>query len=205
MAEPKRVLHPEMKDWIYHVNERDGLFHHNIAEKKDPRGLLCIISPKFVGVREKTGKNDGRQIELFQETIGGAAREPYCLSGAQTMIAFVEMVYGITSPIYATEHCMTCWRKTDQRHRVQYAPNPGALGIYNHKGTDSGHATMFIEGVMETTHGVRRKYAHNVEWNTTSGDKDGEIVREGGGVYWTKRPWLKNVGSMIYIGHLKPF
>jgi hypothetical protein len=157
-------------------------------------------------VREKTGNNDGRKIELFQETIGSAVREPYCLAGCQTMIAFVEKVYGIKSPIAATEHCMTAWRETDQRNRVQYAPNPGAIGIYNHRGTDSGHATMFIEGISETVGGVNRKYAHNVEWNTTSGETaDGTIVREGGGVYWTKRPWLRGVGDMIYIGHLRPF
>lgn len=202
----QRQLHAEMRDWIFHLNERDGEFQENIKEKKDPRRLLCIISPKFVGVREKTGNNDGRKIELFQETIGNAVREPYCLAGVQTMIAFVEEIYGIKSPIYPTEHVMTCWRNTNMRQRVSYSPNPGAVGIYNHRGTDSGHATMFIESVMESVGGSRLKYAHNVEWNTTSGENsDGDIVREGGGVYWTKRPWLRSVGSMTYIGHLKPF
>lgn len=191
-----------MYDLIMARIEKNGAAQENMRLKEDPRGLLCLVAPHFVGVREKTGNNDGPVIELIQETIGSAVREAYCLAFAQTMIAFVEKVYSIQSPIYPTEHCMTCWRETPLKQRVLYAPNPGAIGIYNHAGTDSGHAALLIEGITEKN----QKLCHNVEANTTAGvDPGGEIVREGGGIYWTKRPWLKSVGSMKYIGHLKPF
>lgn len=201
----KRELHPEMYKELMSRLEKNGEAQQNIKEKNNPRRLMILAAQTLVGEREKTGNNDGRIIELIQETIGGHAREPYCLAGVQTMIAFVERVYGIESPVYPTEHCMTCWRETPTKQRVLFMPNPGAIGIYRHGSSDSGHATLFVE--LETTKvlGTTRKYANNIEFNTTSGVADGEIVREGGGVYWTQRPFMKDVGNMKFIGHLKPF
>ena len=197
-----RHIQPEMFNLILKKLEHNGEAQENMRLKKDPRRLLVIAAPLFVGVREKTGHNDGPIIELIQKTIGGAYREPYCLAFAQTLIAFVEKVYGIESPIHPTEHCMTCWRNSPKHSRVLFSPDPGAITIYNHQGTDSGHAAIFIESITER----KEKFAHNVEANTTGGvDPYGAIVREGGGIYWTKRPWQRNVGGMLFVGHLKPF
>jgi hypothetical protein len=191
-----RVIEPKMVAFIDDRLKNNGLAQHAILEK-DARLLMTEAAKACVGIREKTGNNDGPMVELIQETIGGHSHEAWCLAFVQTCIAYAELKTGQKSPLVATEHCMTCFRDTPKDQRVKFNPLPGAVVIWKHGSSDNGH-TGIVLGCDEDTFTA-------VEGNTTSGtNPNGQVVREGGGVYFTRRNRDGN-GDMRVQGFLKPF
>lgn len=179
-------------DWRLKEN---GLANHAIQEKL-PRLLLVEAAKVCVGIREKTGNNDGPMVELIQSTIGGADHESWCMSFVQTCLAYAAIKCGAKIPIAESEHCLTVWNETPVEQRVKISPLPGAIVIWRHGKTTNGH-TGIVLGADETA-------MNCVEGNTNAGTKDGKIVREGGGVYFTERSRYGN-GDMQIVGYLKPF
>lgn len=171
----------------------------NALAARDPRALFIQVMKSFVGIRERTGNNDGTEVELLQETIGGHSHEAWCMSTVQSALAYVEVKLGIASPIAHSEHCLTVWSQTPKAQRVKSIPAAGAIVIWQHGTSMSGHTGI------TTLYSVSGGYMRCVEGNTTSGLRpDGSIEREGGGVYETKRDTHAN-GDMKVIGFLKPF
>lgn len=164
---------------------------------KDARALMLEAAKVCVGIREKSGKNDGPMVELIQETVGSAGGEAWCMSFVQTCIAYAEKKTGKKSPLFVSEHCLTVWRQTPEDQRVKFSPLPGAIAIWRHGKTESGH-TGFVLGADE-------KQFSAVEGNTTAGTTpNGKVIREGGGVYFTGRS-RSGTGTMKVVGFLKPF
>jgi hypothetical protein len=191
-----REIEPAMVLWLDKKLAENGLAQLAIKEKK-ARLLFQLAAEACVGIREKTGHNDGPMVELIQKTIGGAGGEAWCMAFIQTALAYVEVKTGIKSPVYGGEHCLTVWAKTDETQRVLKIPAPGAIIIWKHGKTINGHT------------GILRQWKTSsmfcVEGNTNAGlTQDGSIEREGGGVYLTKRNTIRN-GSMAIVGFLKPF
>jgi hypothetical protein len=177
---------------------KNGAAQKAIADK-DARSVMAYALEALVGVREATGRNDGPLVDLIQDTIGDSGIEPWCMSFIQTGIGYAEIKTGITSPVFASEHCMTVWNKTPKKQRVKIAPLKGAICIWVKGKGPSGHTGMVIE------FGHRKGRMRLVEGNTNSGlNKDGSIEREGGGVYMTERSTSRD-GSMRVVGFLKPF
>jgi hypothetical protein len=192
-----RHIEEKMIEFLDEALRKNG-FAQIAIQMKNPRALLVEAAKVCVGVREKTGKNDGPLVELFQETIGKANGEAWCMSFVQTLIAYVEVKLNVTSPVFASEHCLTVWNKTPKSSRVVHYPNPGAIAIWRHGSTTNGHTGVVVKWGRESSFDA-------IEGNTTSGlNEKEEIVREGGGVYATKRA-KKTVGSMQLVGFLKPF
>lgn len=192
----KRQIEKDLIDYLDNRLALNGLALYAL-KKKDARTLLVEAAKTCVGVREATGKNDGPLIRLFQETIGSAHGESWCMSYVMSMIAYAEVKTGVTSPIYASEYCTHVWTKTPNEQRVKKIPLPGAIAIWHRKDSTDGHT-----GIV-TSYGDKNFYA--VEGNTTSGlSSSEEVIAEGGGVYYTKR---SNSGSptMMLRGFLKPF
>lgn len=166
-------------------------------QNKDPRALFSFAVESCVGIREKTGNNDGPMVELIQETIGGHSQEAWCMAFMQTCVAYAEFKTGIMSKLPASEHCLTVWANVPEEMKVQRFPKRGAIAIWQHGNTSNGHTGMFVE---KFTGGFVA-----IEGNTTSGtDPNGAIVREGGGTYRTKRS-MKGNGDMKLKGFVKPF
>ncbi len=166
--------------------------------KKDARSLMVYAAEALVGTREQGGNNKGPVVELIQETVGSASREAWCMSFVQTCIAYAEHKTGVKSPLYVTEHCQTLWAKTKASQKVQSFPARGAIVIWQHGTSSSGHTGFFLEspkkGIMTC-----------IEGNTEAGlSKSGSVERDGGGVYLTSRSMIKN-GSMKVLGFVKPF
>jgi hypothetical protein len=192
----QRQIEPKLVAWIDKKLEGNQVARQALAEK-NARLLLIEVSRCFLGVREKTGNNDGEIVELIQETIGGHGREPYCMAGVQTCVAYVEGKLGIKSPIFPTEHVMTCLRETPSEAHVKRFPGPGAIPCWEHGKSDQGHTGIYLGGDEETFHAI--------EFNTTAGEgANGKVVREGGGVYLTTRSMHGN-GDMHIRGWLIPF
>ncbi len=193
-----RVIKPALVKWLDERLATNGLAQDAI-KRRLPRQLLIEAAGACVGVREASGDNDGPIVELFQSTIGKAAREPYCLGGVQSCIAYVELILSVQSPIYATEHVLTCWNETSKLQRVTHLPQPGAIVMYQHGHTTNGHCGILRE--FDPTLGRMRL----VEWNTGAGiDPEDRVVRDGDGVYFTVRS-TAGTGDMRVLGFLKPF
>lgn len=192
-----RKIEPKMIAFLDKKLEHNGLAQLAI-DMRDPRTLMLQAAQACVGIREKSGRNDGPMVELIQETIGGHNREAWCMALMQTCIAYAEVKTGIKSPILSSEHCVTTWEDTPKEQRVKISPLPGAIIIWQHGKSSNGHTGIVI--------GADDKNLQAVEGNTTSGsdDPNGKVEREGGGVYFTRRS-RKGNGDMHILGYLKPF
>lgn len=191
-----RQIEKKMVDFLDKKLAGNGLAQQAI-EKKDARTLFRLAAEACVGIREQGGNNKGPMVVLIQETIGSANKEAWCMSFMQTCVAYAELKTGVKSPLAASEHCLTVWAKTPKAQRVKISPLPGAIAIWQHGSSQNGHT-----GVVT---GADEKNFTAVEGNTESGlNSKGDVERDGGGVYATKRNRVKN-GSMKVVGFLKPF
>lgn len=192
-----REIKDEMFEYIDSRLEKNG-FAQVAIQMKNARSLLVEAAKVCVGVREKTGKNDGPLVELIQETIGRADGEAWCMSFVQTLIAYVEKKLNMISPVEPSEHCLTVWNKTEKKHRVSYIPAPGAIAIWRYGKTTKGHTGIVV--IWE-----KGDVIEMIEGNTNSGMSiTDDIIRDGGGVYRTRRP-KKSSKSMQLLGFIKPF
>ena len=193
-----RSIESKLVKYIDDKLAKNGLAQEAI-KTKDARTVFRLACEALVGIREKSGRNDGPMVELIQETIGRASGEAWCASYIQSCIAYAEVKTGIESPIYPSEHCMTVWNKTSKKQRVKKIPAAGAIAIWNYPPSSNGHTGC----VLEFEHKPGQMIL--CEGNTTSGLKpNGEIERNGGGSYRTERP-IKGTKTMVLVGFLKPF
>ena len=177
--------------------EKNGLAQEAI-NKRDARLLLQLVCECLVGIREKGGNNKGREVELFQKTIGRSEGEAWCMGFVQSCIAYVERKISVASRIYPSEHCMTVWVRSPKILRVKFHPLPGAICIWNYIGSQSGHT-----GIVKVADAISRKMIL-VEGNTEAGIIGGKVERDGGGAYITNRS-MDGSGKMKVVGFLKPF
>lgn len=191
-----RQISAELESYFDHKLANFGAAHEAI-KNKDARAVVQYAALASIGIREEGGANKGRLVRLMTDTVGGPGVIPWCMAAVQSWIAYAEEKCGAKSPIVATEHCMTCWNTTPKAQRVKIFPAPGAIIIWRHGTSAAGHTGIFLEG--------NRLQFSAVEGNTGGGlDSTGEIVREGDGVYKTKRKF-GHIGNMKLVGFLKPF
>lgn len=186
------------KDLVKFIDEKlklNGMAQQAIKDR-NPRALLIEAARACVGIREIGGNNKGPMVELMQETLGRAGREAWCMSGVQSWIAYAEQKTGLLSPVYPSEHCLTVWNNTPKNQRVKFMPLPGAICIWRHGTSTSGHTGIIL--------GCDDKIMQLVEANTEAGIVGSEVVREGGGIYVTERS-RKGSGSMKVVGWIKPW
>ena len=191
-----RQIKQKLVDYLDGKLQGNGIAQQAISVK-DARTVFVEACRACVGIREATGHNDGPLVEALQDTIGGHSGEPWCMSTMQSCLAYAELKTGIKSPIYPSEYCINVWAQTPVEQRVKSIPLPGAIVIWKHGNTSSGHTGCVI--------GADEKTFQAVEGNTTSGtDPNGKVIREGGGCYFTKRSMAGN-GDMHVVGFLKAF
>lgn len=196
-----RKIEPKMVSFLDAKLAGNGSAQDAI-KNQEARNVFIYAMEACVGIREVGGNNEGPLVDLIQETIGGEGVEPWCMALVQTCIAYAELKTGVVSPVYdgdmGGEHCLTVWNKTPETQRVKYFPGRGAIIIWRHGKTTSGHTGMFVEGKLSDD------TFKAVEGNTESGVANGKVERDGGGVYRTIRKFSGN-GDMKILGYLKPF
>lgn len=169
---------------------------------KDFRQVMVFAAESMVGFREATGHNDGREIEWIQETVGGHAREPYCVGGVQSCIACAEELTAITSPLIATELATGLWFATPAIMRVKNIPLPGAIAIW--RDIDKKTKKPKITGHAEIVSSAANTIWHGIGFNTSgSSYPGGPVIREGNGVYYTTRNYAKTPSREL-LGFIKP-
>ena len=186
-----RELEADLLEWFDDKLAKNGLAQEAIATK-NARLLFGLAAESCVGIRETGGNNNGPMVRLLQKTIGGAVKEPWCMSFVQSCLAYAEAKTGEKSPVIASEHCQTVWTETPRSQRVKTAPLKYAIVIWAYEGTSSGHTGVVVESFYP-------KKFHSVEGNT--GDDGG---RDGDCVTYKKRDWVRS-GKLRVLGFLKPF
>jgi len=186
----KRVLEKKMEQFIDAKLANNGLAIHAI-ETKDARTVFRLAAESCVGIKESS-YNAGTYIELIQKTVDGSAdREPYCMAAIQTWLAYAEKKTGIKSLIYASEHCQTVFNETPKSCRVKKIPATGAIVVWKHGNTSSGHTGVMLEW--------NDKKMGTCEANTGDGN-----MADGEGIYYRTRSTTAT-GNMRVMGFLRPF
>lgn len=202
-----RTIQKELFKFIDDKLKFNSLAQHAI-ETVQPRILLAEAAKACVGIKELTGKNDGKFVELIQKTVDNKSqREPWCMCFIQSEIAYVETKLGIKSPLIETEHCMTLWRWVKSKRPdmiVKSQPAIAAIPIWNYSGTDNGHTGFYLYNA------AGNKFFTTVEGNTSGFDEENEAVpgskvdRDGNGSYFNLRDFSGSQ-KMKLMGFIKPF
>jgi hypothetical protein len=80
-----RKLDPIMLTYISERLKGNALADHAI-KTKNPRLLLVEAAKVCVGIREKTGKNDGVLVEAIQRVAGGSRGSAWCFPGSHEIM-----------------------------------------------------------------------------------------------------------------------
>jgi hypothetical protein len=191
-----RQIEPKLVKYIDAKLAGNGLAQ-DAFERKDARQVFVLAAQACVGIKEKSGRNDGEMVELIQETVGGASGEPWCMALIMSCLAYAEVKCGVKSPLMATEHCQTLWQKTPKSQRVKLAPLAGAIAIWGDVGKSSGHTEIVLS--------ADAKSFQAIGGNTSGTTKPGQAVnRDGNGVFYTVRS-MKSTAKRKLLGFLKPF
>ncbi len=148
---------------------------------------LITEAMKWVGIRESGGANKGKEVEAFQRAVDGKAQgEPWCLAFAQFVVSQVCESYGISNPLFATEHCQSFYNNTAKRY-LRKLPERGFIFIMKFRTGQTGHAGFCLN---------REREFETIEGNTN-------IIgsREGDGVY-VKTRFLEGTASMSMRGFI---
>ena len=136
---------------------------------QDIQRAIIETARLYVGIKEQ-GHNKGKIIEEFQKAVDGRAMgEPYCLGFVQYVVNEVCRQFGLTNPLYQTEHCQTLFNGTLQNYKTTSA-NCGHIFIMKSHNSNSGHAGFCVN-------------AGNTYFATIEGNTNPDGSREGDGVY----------------------
>lgn len=148
---------------------------------------------KWIGVKEH-GSNKGPEVEMFQRSVDGSAEsESWCMCFMQYCVKEAEKSLGIKSLIYRSEHCLTTWKNSPTSIKSA-KPSPGAIIIWQHGSSSSGHTGVVVSVGTDGT-------LTSVEGNT--GPED-HVNGNGDGCYLKHRS-PNGSGDMKIVGYLKPF
>ncbi len=132
-----------------------------------------------VGVRERTGHNDGREVEMYLRTCGLGPGYAWCA-------AFVKWCYmqcGIdTRGITAWAASCICWQHVIMRSGTATHPDDLPEAGDNITFWDYGHQRVAHTGLYD--HRINDAFYESVEGNTNEGGS-----AEGDGVYRKRRSY----------------
>jgi hypothetical protein len=149
------------------------------------------------------GKNGGPWVNLYQRAVttrgvrsgkGRAENEPWCAAFVQWVIMLAERAYGVKSRVVGSELSTAIFDKSPHELRLK-APEPGALVIWQRKGTIFGH-TEWILGVNPDG------TLHTIGGNTGP-DAGPDVVDQGDGVYEKLRVDPKGTSKKPVLGFIK--
>lgn len=189
-----RALDPRLKAFL---DAKVAVAAHDHLGVLAPWQYLVMAAHSCLGVIEEGGDNKGAMVELFQSTCGTPQGQAWCLDFVQSMLAWVEQMTGLKSPLNASEGVVPFWLGSPPVCRVTW-PQPGDIVCYEFGTTGLGHCGIVIGNVEQT---ATLKVWQTIEGNT---GPSGIIEREGDGVYLKSR---KRGGSDSFreLGFLRPF
>lgn len=181
-----RNLPPKLKEHFDQYFFGQGLF------VLDPTEMLVKVAESCIGVTEIGGENKGPMIELFQDSVGVAQGQPWCVDFMQACIAYVEQIRSVTCPLPVSQGAVDLWN----RSKTYYAASPARVGdliLWRIGNTGEGHCGI-VTGSDSLTYST-------IEGNTS--DSSG-IDRDGDGVF-AKRRARGGSKTFIELGFLRVF
>jgi len=150
---------------------------------------------KQVGVKEKTGRNDGYKIRLYLASIGLKEGYPYCMAGQYWCFKVSASALLLPSsfiPIDRTGTANVMFNSASKKgKRTKYEANLGDLIIWKYGNSISGH----VERIFNEK---RAGWVDCVGFNTSNGKIGSQ--REGNGVFITERNIYSPIGRMQIRG-----
>lgn len=150
-----------------------------------------------VGVREKTGKNDGFKVEQYLKSVGRFKGDAYCAAGQYWCFysACLDLKYPLTEiPIYKTGSTVTMFNKAIRTgHKIIPVPSNNDLIFWRKPNEWKGH----VERIIEV---LKAGWIKTVGFNTSSGNNGSQD--DGEGVYFRKRNVNHFLGRMVLRGFL---
>jgi hypothetical protein len=150
-----------------------------------------------VGVREKTGRNDGFKVEQYLKSVGLSKGNPYCAAGQYWCFysACLDLKYPLADiPIYRTGSTVTMFNETIRLgYKMKPTPFDNDLIFWRKPNEWKGH----VERIIEV---LKAGWVKTVGFNTSSGNADSQD--DGEGVYFRKRNVNHFLGRMVLRGFL---
>jgi hypothetical protein len=141
-----------------------------------------------IGIREKTGNNDGYKIEQYLKSVGLSKGNPYCAAG-QYWCYWVNALNKSDIPFPASGLANNVFFYAQKVGvRVPYKPEVNDLMCWNIKGKVTGHQERIIK-VLQSG------FVETVGFNTGNGKSGSQ--REGNGVLKRIRHIFNPVGLML--------
>lgn len=154
----------------------------NTCSPSETPGLLTLVMSTLltqVGVKEKTGKNDGAEVEKYLKSVGLGKGYAWCQAFLYYGFSVASEVLGIKNPMPKTAGVLDNWNKS-KAFQVKKGAKPKAGDVFTMDfGKGQGHAGMVIE--------VVGNYIHTIEGNTSADPSLPSEDREGQGVFKRRR------------------
>jgi hypothetical protein len=159
------------------------------------------VVKRQIGVREKTGQNDGPQVSAYLRSVGLSAGNPWCM--AVQYWAFDQVTS--TPPILRSGLVRAVWNDAVTQYRASAQGRTASASLDYSRDGD-----LIVWGFLTSTSGhVERQIATaRAGWvltaagNTTSGDRGNQ--RDGGGMYQRRRNLRHPLGRMVVFGVIGP-
>ena len=154
-----------------------------------------LILAKQVGVKEKTGSNDGVQVERYLKSIGLNKGQPYCAAGQYYCYSEAAKRLGIDSkeipaPKSGLARAFYWFGKKHGSKSKTNTIHKHSFMIWGYTNSNSGH----IERVVSVG---KLGWVKTIGFNTSNGLKGSQ--REGNGVFFRKRNVFHPLSKMALI------
>lgn len=150
-----------------------------------------------VGVREKTGHNDGYKVELYLKSVGSKKGKPYCAAGQYWCFysSCMALNFPLTDiPIYRTGSTVIMFNEVSRKgSKIKPIPSDNDLLFWRKPNEWKGH----VERIIEV---LKAGWVRTVGFNTSSGNKGSQD--NGEGVFIRKRNVNHFLGRMVLRGFI---
>ncbi len=150
-----------------------------------------------VGVREKTGKNDGYKVEQYLKSVGRFKGDAYCAAGQYWCFysSCLALKFPLTDiPIYRTGSTVTMYNEAIRvGYKMTPTPFDNDLIFWRKPNEWKGH----VERIIEV---LKAGWIKTVGFNTSSGNAGSQD--DGEGVYFRKRNVNHFLGRMVLRGFI---
>lgn len=163
----------------------DTLVVDSVIKKNETKIIVVVpeakslqsVYTKFIGVREKTGNNDGKEVEMFLQSVGLGKGYAWCAA----FVKYCMLEAGIKSAEKINGMALSCENKKNmvfqKGKHLKDAKAGDVFTLYYAKLGRIGHTGFFDKPVNSSL------------FETVEGNTNNQSSREGDGVYRRKRSY----------------
>lgn len=150
----------------------------SIASSKLTDRVISVLAEQ-VGVKELTGKNDGKEVEAYLKSVGLGKGYAWCQAFLYWGFDKASKMVGKSNPMPKTAGVLDNWNKSKE-YQVKKGDRPQVGDVFSMDfGKGTGHAGIVTD--------VQGDYIQTIEGNTSADPTLPSEDREGQGVYRRRR------------------